>query len=274
LFDPEPTATESGATAEPAIDLACETLYRFLAAALSEPGSSEWRLLIEPAIQALARDSADLLRIEFGREEVARGFGEMPLESLDVRPVLAALEPSPDDSGLEYSRVFGLAGCRECPPYETEYHPNEDVFFRTQQMADIAGFYRAFGLDATRPHQERADHVRTELEFAGFLLLKKRLAPQEALPGTSGAELAAVCQKARLSFVRDHLSWWTPSFAMALRRKADHGFYPAVATLLAAFVPVERHRLDIPPPQVPFLAKAGERDQESSGCEGCALARS
>ena len=71
---------------------------------------------------------------------------------------------------------FGLVLTRECPPYETEYHPSSEPFFRSQEMADVAGFYRAFGLETAQAARERPDYLGLELEFMAFLLLKKRLA--------------------------------------------------------------------------------------------------
>ena len=56
-----------------------------------------------------------------------------------VEPVLRALNRSGGDLTAEYDRVFGLVPCKECPPFETEYHRGTEPFFRAQQLADVAG---------------------------------------------------------------------------------------------------------------------------------------
>jgi TorA maturation chaperone TorD len=249
-----------------ALDLACETLYRFLAAALHDPRHESFAVLREASSRALAQSAADFLREQFGPHPVPLGFGEAPAEELDARPLCAQLAQSPQELTAQFLRVFGVSTCRECPPYETEYHPTDDPFFRSQQLADIAGFYRAFGVEPSSRCRERCDFVGLELEFQALLLLKKRQAAAAA-PGDGAAEVrAAICQEARTAFFRDHLSWWLPSFAQALRRKAQQGLYEEVGRLLAALLPIERTRLGVSPGLLPREAKLFE---PSDPCEGC-----
>lgn len=262
------------ASVEFARDLACETLYRFLAAALSNPTSAEWHVLGEEASQETARASQYLLSQEFDQTSIPLGFGESPLEGLDIRPLLRNAPVKEDLAVVEHGRVFGLAGTRECSPYETEYHPNEEVFFRSQQMADIAGFYRAFGLSVSPARHERVDHIALELEFVAFLLMKKRLL-RSRQNGAREGELLAVVQEARRAFCGDHLSWWAPSFTVALRRKSGGGLYAAAATVLSALLPIERHRLGIIAPKMPLEPRSAEPEpqEQASSCEGCAFSQ-
>lgn len=255
------TAVEPLEKTDPAIELAVETLYRFLSAALSDPRSDRWQIVLDPVCRGLAIEAADLLRQDFAEQCVALGFGEALAEDLDLRPAVAILEKRPFDVASDYLRIFGLVHSRECPPYETEFQPNEDTFFRSQQMADVAGFYRAFGI-VSDPH-DRPDQVCLELEFAAFLLLKKREAEAAA-----DDERAAICQQARANFFADHMSWWMPSFALALRTKAEAGYYEAIGRALAALLPIERRRLGIEAPQLPLHATASEAPQECAACAG------
>lgn len=48
----------------------------------------------------------------------------------------------------DYGRLLGHTVRSECPPYELEYRGSE-VFQQSQTLADIMGFYRAFGFDVT-----------------------------------------------------------------------------------------------------------------------------
>lgn len=251
--------------ADAAYDLACETMYRFLAASLTEPRLEDVGFLFDPACQGLVRQAAGILQELALQDPIPLGFGELPAEELDAEAMVAALG-RPAALEAEYTRVFGLVPCRECPPYETEYYPVEETFFRSQQMADIAGFYQAFGVEPTERSRERHDHLALELEFQALLLTKKRLAIPSFAQHSSPKEDAAVCQDARAKFFQDHLAWWVPSFSLALRRKAERGFYAQVGKLLAAFMPIERRHLHVSAPRRPLEASFIESPDQGDGC--------
>lgn len=259
-----------------AIDLARECLYRFLAAALSDPYGDEWQTVLDCQNQQLASQAADLLRAEAGERPGELARGELPADQLDLEPLLIELRKPLADLRAEYDRVFGLVVPRECPPYETEYHPSSEIFFRSQQLADIAGFYRAFGLDTAQARPERPDHVALELEYMAFLMTKKRLAlipaPDEAAINESvAAERASICEDAANRFFREHLAWWIPAFTSGMRRKSTGGFYAATANVLGALIPIERWRLGIPATSQHGEPDLIERPEEQSGCAACPI---
>lgn len=245
-------------------DLACELLYRFFAATFSDPRSAVRGAVIDAHSQEVVIEAADFLRSMHAGCGPCLGFGELPADELDLRPVMRHIQLG-DAGDAEYVRVFGLVSCRECPPYETEYDPLEDTFFRSQQMADIAGFYRAFGLVPSAELSERPDHLALELEFNALVLAKKRLA-LEAAKNSHSPERAAICQEAREKFVREHFGWWTPSFSVALRKKAGAGIYDDLGRALGAFVAIERRRLGIPPQLGRVRPCPAERPEEPDGC--------
>ena len=255
----------------PAIDLARECLYRFLAAALGDPYAETWCAVLNPENQRLAREAADLLRAEAGGVSIVLDRGELAPDGLDLDPLLDELRRPVDELRAEYDRVFGLVVSRECPPYETEYHPSSETFFRSQQLADIAGFYRAFGLDPAKKRPERPDHIALELEFMAFLLMKKRIAQESVAGDPDATEHASVCDDAQRNFFRDHLAWWLPAFAMGLRRRAGHGLYAELARVLAALVPVEGRRLEVVVPKRIAQPELIEQPEEQSGCAACPL---
>jgi TorA maturation chaperone TorD len=268
-MEDEAMAIAEGFADTMALDLARECLYRFLAGAISDPHAEGHRLVYDPANQRLASEAADLLRAEASTATLSLGFGELPPDQLDLRPVLEELDRPAAESCAEYDRVFGLVPSRECPPYETEYHSSSEPFFRSQQLADVAGFYRAFGLQTSGAQPERPDHLALELEFMAFLLLKKRLVLASMPANATSAEQARICDEAQRVFFRDHLAWWVPSFAAGLRRKAGSGVYASVARLLAALLPVERARLGAEAPRLSLEAAFIERPEEQPGCAGC-----
>jgi TorA maturation chaperone TorD len=252
---------------ESAVDLARECLYRFLAAALSDPRHEPFRLALDPRAHHTARAAADLLRAEALADPVPLGFGESSADRLDLTDVVAELRRPPDELCADYDRVFGLVYARECPPYESEYSPTAEPFFRAQQLADVAGFYRAFGLTGAPALPERPDHVANELEFMAILFLKKRRAADDLRPDAD--ERAAVCADALRDFFGEHLAWWVPSFATGLRRKAGDGLYAALGQVLAAFLPAERGRFGVKALQAPMRPALIERPEEDAGCAGC-----
>jgi TorA maturation chaperone TorD len=243
-------------------DLAREAVYRFLSLAFNTFGSPARAALANRSNLRLVGDAILRLR-ESAEAGQSLAQGELDPTELDPRPLVSVLETSPETLEADYFRTFGFTMCRECPPFETEYCANQDTFFRSQEMADVAGFYRAHGLEfAGRP-----DDAALEFEFMALLITKRRLA--EAEPEGRLAEAALVCGDTERAFFRDHLAWWLPSFAAGLRHRSPTGFYRHVADLLSRFVPMERARFDVPPPPLPVLPilSAG-KDEEPASCVG------
>lgn len=249
------------------VDLAREGLYRFLALALSSPHDPGWPFPLSPDDQRLALESTALLQEEADFPPDFLSFGELSPDNLDLSALLNELNRPFDHLMDEYQRIFGLVTPKECPPYETEYHPTEEAFQRSQQLADIAGYYRAFGLDPSEQRPERHDHVTLELEFMAFILTKKRLAATDPEAVDEAAERVFVCDQAERSFMKDHLSWWLPAFATGLMHKSGSGIYYEIARILAALVPAERYRLNIPAPFRPSRPELIEYPEEDTGCE-------
>ena len=152
-----------------------------------------------------------LARGLLARAELAQGLAE-PLEEL-----VAAL----DGGGLaqEYGALFD--GAAPCPPYGGSYEA--DPFRHARQMADAAGFYRAFGAEVSG---ERPDHAGAELEFFAFLVAKRVVAR------AAGAEEAAeVCRRAEDIFLLDHLGRWFPALCRGVAAETSSPYYAALARL-------------------------------------------
>lgn len=139
----------------------------------------------------------------------------------------------------EYNFLFAPSDELNCPPYETEYD-SSNVFSKVNQLADIMGFYKAFGLCIRTEGRERPDYVGVELEFMHFLTLK------EAHARTNNMETAAlVCRDAQKKFMDDHLAGWLPDFCKRVRNHSKMGFYAAVASLALSFLEFETRQLDV-----------------------------
>jgi nitrate reductase assembly molybdenum cofactor insertion protein NarJ len=197
------------------------------------------------------------------------------LEALNVPLAQEAGQPARqlDLAGLQahHRDVFGLAGSL-C--YETEFGlPHE--FRQSQELADIAGFYRAFGFQVGAAVRERPDHLAAELEFMYLLALKEAYAAENLTH-----EQVEICLTAQRRFLEDHLGRWIGPFRRALEllvraRLGDAGVdspYLWLAHRAEAFVLADADR----------LGAAAVREQPGSlqptpfdpdfTCAGCAAA--
>jgi TorA maturation chaperone TorD len=165
---------------------------------------------------------------------------------------------APDGEGLvaEHQRLFRTE--LAATPYETEYGP-ASAARKGPVLADVLGFYAAFGFRTASAASELPDHIGAELEFLGLLLLKGA----DAL-GRGAAEEAAVAEDAARKFFADHLARWGPAFSQALRNAARHSFYAAVADLLMVFL--EREALRFGSPLAEPLLPPGELAEECVSC--------
>jgi TorA maturation chaperone TorD len=102
---------------------------------------------------------------------------------------------------------------------------------RTFEMADVAGFYKAFGVEVG-PGGERVDHIATELEFMNLLAVKESIALQQEGEG----EHARICRDASRSFLRDHLGRWVRPFAEKLEAAAAAPSYSEAGAFLSLWV--------------------------------------
>ena len=98
-------------------------------------------------------------------------------------------------------------------PYESEHKKFADEFGKAHHMADLMGFYRAFGV---QPARERPDHIAAELEYMHYLTVKEAHAQEKG-----EGEHASVCREAQEKFLRDHLTTWTDSLLERMDAKAD-----------------------------------------------------
>ena len=75
----------------------------------------------------------------------------------------------------------------------------------TPRLADIAGFYTAFGVTVSK---ERPDHLVAELEFMSILLLSDADARSDG-----NVERSEIAADAARAFLRDHLGTWVTAWA-------------------------------------------------------------
>ncbi len=111
-----------------------------------------------------------------------------------------------------------------------------------QALADLLGFYQAFGFKPSEQVKELPDHIAVELEFMGLLLLKEAYALQEGWQ-----EEGAICVDAERTFLTDHLGSWVFSFCERVEETTSAPFYRAAAGFLKGFLAAELQRFSHEP---------------------------
>lgn len=185
-------------------------VYRFLSCAFSYPEQALWQMLEE------------------GLEDLA-----VSLDALDIDYPTGALKEMLQDG---QQRLLDLQGRHNtlfatqltAPAFETAYELDKTAR-RSVELADIQGFYHAFGVDVTAPI--RPDSLVAELEFLGILLAKKQYAEEKA-----DREGQAICQDAYEAFLMDHPGRWFAVFAEGLEAATEEPFYQHMGRLLVAFL--------------------------------------
>lgn len=145
------------------------------------------------------------------------------------------------DLQAEHRRVFSNVITLDCPPYETLFG-NDHVFAQSQVMGDIAGFYRAFGVELSKDIHERLDHLSVEFEFMHFLAYKESYSRCH-----DGADKTQIVLDAQKKFVKNHIGRWVPLFCRMLVKKAGSGFYKHVADMMAEWMDFEAAFLGVVP---------------------------
>lgn len=163
----------------------------------------------------------------------------------------------PDEPDAEHLKMFGPTPAGDASPYES-FYGNSHVFMQSQQLADIGGFYRAFGIE---PRQgERSDHLAVELEFLAYLAVKESL-------GTP--EQTAICRDATRAFLRDHVGRWVRAFAVRVERAGRSEYYTGLTREIADFVEADCRELGATPSEVsPAELRQPELETDMS-CGDC-----
>ncbi len=192
------------------------------------------------------------------REDAGNGrpAGESSLSS--------SLKQSLDEHGLEgmaieYNSLFTATGSVLIPIYETEY-AMDTVFAKTKELADLNGFYLAFGVELGKDSQgERPDHASIELEFMATLLIKEAYARNEGWD-----DKASVCLEARKKFLKDHIGRWGPTLCMMVKQKAQFEFYRALAELTMDLLNRDLKDLNVKPGFIEPFEKIMKKIKEES----------
>jgi len=145
------------------------------------------------------------------------------------------------DLQSEHRRVFTNVITLDCPPYETLFG-NDHVFAQSHVMGDIAGFYKAFGVELSKDIHERLDHLSVEFEFMHFLGYKESYSRCH-----DGIEKTDIVVEAQKKFVKNHIGRWVPLFCRMLAKKADSGLFKLIADSMSDWMDFEVAFLGVTP---------------------------
>jgi TorA maturation chaperone TorD len=222
--------------------LARAVVARYLKLALSSPHASSHRELNSARASAALQEAALVLSIESG------GVTER-------KPPLSELVTG-------YVRLFGHSLRGRVCPYEIEYGKREPIL-QAQELSDVSGFYRAFGLEASSSIIERWDHIAVELEFVELLSTKEAYALE-----TRQDEMFEVTRHALKRFVREHVGFFGIALGGTMEQEDPDGFYGRIGGLLVSFLSAISRELGVPTGPRTLPLSAFEDDGVPMACGG------
>ncbi len=204
-------------------------LYQTLASALLYP-DREFSLTVTTG--RFSREIERLLKSVTGLKDrlLIKDWERMAKEVLSSEQLLNA-----------YQQVFSHTISQTCPPCELEYERTH-VFQLTQQLADLSGFYKAFGAQLVEKTSERVDHIAVEMEFMSWLTLKEAYFIQE-----ENGDAQQIVADAQRKFFKDHLGRWAPLFLQKMLKQSPPEFYRIVAEAASSFLEFEKNLLGVNP---------------------------
>jgi DMSO reductase family type II enzyme chaperone len=220
--------------------LAEAALFRLIAQAFSYP---------EPELVCSVRCNALELAAAAMRGELA------PALAPALRALGRAWRAAPAQGlAIEYSRLFLGAGL--VPLREGGYGGGLRFAGQPVDIADLNGFYLAFGFALSESAPTPPDHLGAEIEFVSLLHLKKAHALERRR-----ARDASTVDHALGRFLEDHLGRWVPSLEAALREAEASAPYAILAEVMKKAVTAECTRLGVKP----HLARRGTADDPIGG---------
>jgi TorA maturation chaperone TorD len=133
--------------------------------------------------------------------------------------------PDREKLQAEYDRLFRA---KEIWLYTTEYLA-ENEFQRADCLADIMGFYRAFGMDSNK---DRPDALPSVLEFMYYLIFKEQRA--------QATENALICLEAQKKFFTQYVYSPAKKIAETIMAQTQNNFYKEMAEELLEFIESEK----------------------------------
>ena len=239
--------------------LARAVVYRTLSIGFQVPTDQHLR-------QVGARDGFAVVTTALRRSvRSARVQADGPRLEAAVASLVAMSVPDLDQLGASFWRLFGHTTRGLVCACETEYGP-DNGFHQPQQLADISGYYLAFGLRPAAASDVRADHIACECEFMDFLNRKEAwLLANQSQPAHDRETLEATEHAAR-TFLRDHFGCFGRAFAVRVATEDRDGYFGALGRVLLAFLDLECARVDVEAGPVDLAVRPDVPDETPMAC--------
>lgn len=237
------------------VALARSAAYGLLALAFRYPEPDRWPFFVDRDRWKAWPETLNMESAEVG--DALRRFQECFLSPDPAHAV------SVETAQVEFSRLFGHAVKSDRSTYELEYGAGE-VFQRVARLADLQGFYKAFGLELQHRVRERADHVSIECEFMSIMAAKEAYAEQQ-----SDREGLATVREAAGCFLESHLGAWLPSLARRISEAEPEGLYGALAVFVQGFIRFECSHYGVS--AGPRLLELRSTDEDEETVQRCAV---
>jgi hypothetical protein len=156
------------------------------------------------------------------------------------------------DSDLIISEYEGLASPHRNYFYECNYHAPANAM---EEMADIAGFYRAFGVAS---ECERPDYLPAELEFMRLLAIKETRALMD-----DDATNIEICRSAQREFLDAHLGRWVKGLSIITDCLK---FYGLMCRFLNNWIDAECRYLSATPSESFYIANCNFNENDFEFC--------
>lgn len=176
-------------------------------------------------------------------------FEDEPLET--ARQALLGAPTDVASLQAQHRILFPAVESQDAPSYETAYSKH-DVFRQGQIMADVAGFYRAHGLQQGGKRKDRPDGIGSQLEFLGFLAAKQAQALAE-----ENHDAVDVCVETQRLFLADHVGAWAPDYGRRVAAVSTDPFFIAFGDFLTLWLETEMEYLDAVPSELDLGADMG-----------------
>ena len=159
-----------------------------------------------------------------------------------------------------HGRLFGHTARGTVTPYETEYG-QQGLFQQPQQLSNLTGFYRAFGLKVRQEERERPDHISCQVEFLEFLARKQAYALAQG-----DDPMLEESQRATRLFLKNHLGRFGRAFGYHLSKADSGGFLGLAGNFLFDFLSLECRRLKIEPGPTSLALRSPAEDNVPMAC--------
>jgi TorA maturation chaperone TorD len=173
--------------------------------------------------------------------------------------------PEVETVAATFARLFGHTSRGLVCACETEYGP-DNAFHQPQQLADIAGYYLAFGLRPSAASEARVDHIACEIEFMDFLNRKQAWLLTHDDGASESRETLEATERAERTFLRDHLARFGRAFAARVVAEDPDGYFGALGGALLAFLGAECARQNVEAGPVDLVVRPDAVDDTPMAC--------